>query len=160
MPRFTLDTNSLHHIKIVEVKIHGRSVGLELTLDDFQNVSDQVPFLADLKPSGKYVMEDVHKVRLLTYYFVHGILNLASLMMHGVSYHSLCPNKLNSTKPQSEISLVLVIRIFFLHSALSLVLPGLLICLLSFSLDEALNDCFGRLEEHQLLFAIFWSLGF
>jgi len=40
----------------------GRSVGLELTLDDFQKVSDEVPFLADLKPSGKYVMEDVHKV--------------------------------------------------------------------------------------------------
>lgn len=39
-----------------------RSVGVNLTLDDFQKVSDQVPFLADLKPSGKYVMEDVHKV--------------------------------------------------------------------------------------------------
>lgn len=39
-----------------------RSVGLELTLDDFQKISDEVPFLADLKPSGKYVMEDVHKV--------------------------------------------------------------------------------------------------
>lgn len=41
-----------------------RSVGLELTLDDFQKVSDGVPFLADLKPSGKYVMEDVHKVQI------------------------------------------------------------------------------------------------
>lgn len=38
-------------------------MGLELTLDDFQKVSDAVPFLADLKPSGKYVMEDIHKVR-------------------------------------------------------------------------------------------------
>lgn len=35
---------------------------MELTLNDFQKVSDAVPFLADLKPSGKYVMEDVHKV--------------------------------------------------------------------------------------------------
>ena len=32
------------------------SVGIELTLDDFQTVSDKTPFLADLKPSGKYVM--------------------------------------------------------------------------------------------------------
>lgn len=40
----------------------GRSVGINLTLDDFQKVSDRVPFLADLKPSGKYVMEDIHKV--------------------------------------------------------------------------------------------------
>ena len=43
----------------------GRSVGLQLTLDDFQKVSDKVPFLADLKPSGKYVMEDVHRVCIL-----------------------------------------------------------------------------------------------
>lgn len=42
-----------------------RSVGLQLTLDDFQKVSDKVPFLADLKPSGKYVMEDLHKVCFL-----------------------------------------------------------------------------------------------
>ena len=39
--------------------------GLDLTLDDFQRVSDRIPFIADLKPSGKYVMEDVHKVRIL-----------------------------------------------------------------------------------------------
>ena len=38
------------------------SVGIDLTLDDWQAVSDRVPFIADLKPSGKYVMEDVHKV--------------------------------------------------------------------------------------------------
>ena len=37
--------------------------GIELTLDDFQRVSDRTPFLADLKPSGKYVMEDLHKVQ-------------------------------------------------------------------------------------------------
>lgn len=52
-----------------------RSVGLDLTLDHFQKVSDEVPFLADLKPSGKYVMEDVHKVGIciksvLSYHFV------------------------------------------------------------------------------------------
>lgn len=39
-----------------------RSVGVKLSLDDFQRISDRVPFIADLKPSGKYVMEDVHKV--------------------------------------------------------------------------------------------------
>ena len=32
-----------------------------LTIDDFQAVSDRVPFLADLKPSGKYVQEDLHR---------------------------------------------------------------------------------------------------
>lgn len=38
------------------------AVDVPLTLDDFQAVSDRVPFLADLKPSGRYVMEDVHRV--------------------------------------------------------------------------------------------------
>lgn len=50
-------TNAVLHLIAI-----AKSVGLELTLDDFQKVSDQVPFLADLKPSGKYVMEDVHKI--------------------------------------------------------------------------------------------------
>ncbi|KAI3823085.1 hypothetical protein L1987_04511 [Smallanthus sonchifolius] len=50
-------TNAVLHLIAI-----ARSVGLNLTLDDFQKVSDEVPFLADLKPSGKYVMEDVHKI--------------------------------------------------------------------------------------------------
>ncbi|KAL9671467.1 hypothetical protein QQ045_009035 [Rhodiola kirilowii] len=50
-------TNAVLHLIAI-----ARSVGLDLNLDDFQKVSDAVPFLADLKPSGKYVMEDVHKV--------------------------------------------------------------------------------------------------
>ncbi|KAK9689351.1 hypothetical protein RND81_09G054300 [Saponaria officinalis] len=50
-------TNAVLHLIAI-----ARSVGVDLSLDDFQKVSDQVPFLADLKPSGKYVMEDVHKI--------------------------------------------------------------------------------------------------
>ncbi len=38
------------------------SVGVEWTQDDIQRISDKVPVLADLKPSGKYLMEDVHKM--------------------------------------------------------------------------------------------------
>jgi dihydroxy-acid dehydratase len=37
-------------------------VGVPLTLDDFQRASDKTPLLCDFKPSGKYVMEDLHKV--------------------------------------------------------------------------------------------------
>jgi len=39
-----------------------RSVNVTLTLDDFQRVSDRTPLLADFKPSGVYVMEDLHQV--------------------------------------------------------------------------------------------------
>ncbi|KAJ1977067.1 hypothetical protein H4R34_003733 [Dimargaris verticillata] len=39
-----------------------RTVGIKLTLDDFQRVSDTTPLLADLKPSGEYVMEDISNI--------------------------------------------------------------------------------------------------
>lgn len=50
-------TNAVLHLIAM-----AHSVGIKLTIDDFQNVSDRVPFLADIKPSGKYVMEDVYKI--------------------------------------------------------------------------------------------------
>jgi dihydroxyacid dehydratase/phosphogluconate dehydratase len=39
----------------------GEGANIELTLDDFQRASDRVPLLADLKPSGTYVQEDLHE---------------------------------------------------------------------------------------------------
>lgn len=50
-------TNAVLHLIAV-----AHSVGIKLELEDFQKVSDRIPFLADLKPSGKYVMEDVHRI--------------------------------------------------------------------------------------------------
>ncbi len=50
-------TNAVLHLIAM-----AKSVGVKLTIDDFQLISSRVPFLADLKPSGKYVMEDVHAV--------------------------------------------------------------------------------------------------
>jgi len=50
-------TNAVLHLIAM-----ARSVGVELTIDDFQKVSNRVPYLADLKPSGRYVMEDLHHV--------------------------------------------------------------------------------------------------
>jgi dihydroxy-acid dehydratase len=38
-----------------------KSVGVEVTQDDFQTISDRVPVLADFKPSGKYLMQDLHQ---------------------------------------------------------------------------------------------------
>lgn len=50
-------TNAVLHLIAM-----ARAVDVNLTIDDFQAVSNRVPFLADLKPSGKYVMEDLHTV--------------------------------------------------------------------------------------------------
>ena len=50
-------TNAVLHFLAI-----ARAAGIPFTLDDFQRISDQTPFLADLKPSGKFLMEDVHRV--------------------------------------------------------------------------------------------------
>ena len=50
-------TNAVLHLIAM-----AHSVGLKLTVDDIQRFSDQTPVLADLKPSGKYLMEDLHRV--------------------------------------------------------------------------------------------------
>ncbi|KAK9806154.1 hypothetical protein WJX72_003442 [[Myrmecia] bisecta] len=68
-------TNAVLHLIAM-----ARAVNVDLTLDDFQTISDRTPFVADLKPSGKYVMEDLHKVGgtpavlkyLLEKGFIHG----------------------------------------------------------------------------------------
>jgi dihydroxy-acid dehydratase len=50
-------TNAVLHLIAI-----ARSVDLALTIDDFQKVSDRTPLLADFKPSGPFVMEDLHQV--------------------------------------------------------------------------------------------------
>ena len=50
-------TNAVMHLIAM-----AHSVDIEITLDDFQTISDKTPLLADLKPSGKYLMEDLHEV--------------------------------------------------------------------------------------------------
>jgi len=50
-------TNAVLHIIAM-----AKACGIKLTIDDFQATSDRVPFLADMKPSGKYVMEDVQNI--------------------------------------------------------------------------------------------------
>jgi dihydroxy-acid dehydratase len=50
-------TNAVLHLIAM-----ARAVDVPLTIDDFQTVSRRIPFLADLKPSGRFVQEDLHKV--------------------------------------------------------------------------------------------------
>ena len=50
-------TNAVLHLVAI-----ARSAGVDLTIDDFQATSDRVPLLADLKPSGRFVMADLHGV--------------------------------------------------------------------------------------------------
>ena len=50
-------TNAVLHFLAI-----ARAAKIDFTLDDFQKISDTTPFIADLKPSGKYLMEDVHDI--------------------------------------------------------------------------------------------------
>lgn len=68
-------TNAVLHLIAM-----AKSVGVSLRMDDFQKISNRTPFLADLKPSGQYVMEDLYQVggvpavmkMLLQEGFLHG----------------------------------------------------------------------------------------
>lgn len=50
-------TNAVMHLLAI-----ARSAGVPFSIDDFQEISNRTPFLADLKPSGKYMMEDLYNV--------------------------------------------------------------------------------------------------
>jgi dihydroxy-acid dehydratase len=50
-------TNAVLHFLAI-----AHAADIEFTLEDFQRVSDRTPLIADLKPSGKYLMEDVHSI--------------------------------------------------------------------------------------------------
>jgi dihydroxy-acid dehydratase len=67
-------TNAVLHLLAM-----ARAVDVTLTIDDFQAVSDRIPFLADLKPSGQYVMEDLHNVggtpAVMKYLLEHGLID-------------------------------------------------------------------------------------
>ena len=50
-------TNAVLHFLAI-----ARAAKIDFTLDDFQRISEKTPFIADLKPSGKYLMEDLHDI--------------------------------------------------------------------------------------------------
>jgi dihydroxy-acid dehydratase len=75
-------TNAVLHLVAI-----ARTAGIPLTLDDFQRTSDRVPLLADLKPSGRYVQEDFHRVggtpALMRYLLERGFLHGDCLTVTG-----------------------------------------------------------------------------
>jgi len=75
-------TNAVLHLLAM-----ARAVDVPLDIDDFQHISDRVPFLADLKPSGRYVMEDLHQVggtpAVIKYLLEHGLITGDCLTVTG-----------------------------------------------------------------------------
>lgn len=75
-------TNAVMHLIAM-----AHAVDLKLTLEDFQKISDKTPVLADLKPSGRYLMEDLHNVggvpAVMKYLLQHGMLHGDCLSVTG-----------------------------------------------------------------------------
>ena len=67
-------TNAVLHFLAI-----AQAAQIEFTLEDFQQISESTPFIADLKPSGKYVMEDLHEIGgvpgVLKYMLANGLLH-------------------------------------------------------------------------------------
>jgi dihydroxy-acid dehydratase len=75
-------TNAVLHLLAM-----ARAVNVPLSIDDFQAVSERIPFLADLKPSGQYVMEDLHNVggtpAVMKYLLEHGLIDGGCMTVTG-----------------------------------------------------------------------------
>ena len=75
-------TNAVLHFLAI-----AHAADIDFTLDDFQRVSDRTPLIADLKPSGKYLMEDVHGVggipAIMKYLLENGFLHGDCLTVTG-----------------------------------------------------------------------------
>ncbi len=75
-------TNAVLHFLAI-----AKSAEVEFTLTDFEKICDSTPFLADLKPSGKYAMEDVHRIggipAVLKYMLEEGMLHGDCLTVTG-----------------------------------------------------------------------------
>ena len=67
-------TNAVLHFLAI-----AHAAGIDLSIDDFQKISDTTPFLADLKPSGKYLMKDLHAIggipAVLKFMLENGMIN-------------------------------------------------------------------------------------
>lgn len=77
-------TNAVLHFLAI-----ARAAKIDFTLDDFQRISDKTPFIANLKPSGKYLMEDLHEIggvpRVLKYLLDNDYLHGECLTVTGKS---------------------------------------------------------------------------
>ncbi|WP_234824309.1 dihydroxy-acid dehydratase [Bremerella cremea] len=95
-------TNAVLHLIAM-----ARSVDIDLTLQDFQAVSDRVPMLADFKPSGKYVQEDLHKIggtpAVMKYLLKEGLMNGDCLTVTGKTLAENCADVPDLTEGQDIV---------------------------------------------------------
>ncbi len=95
-------TNAVLHLIAM-----ARSVDIDLGLEDWQAVSDRIPMLADFKPSGKYVQEDLHKIGgtpgVMKYLLKEGLLNGDCLTVTGKTLAENCEETPDLTEGQDVV---------------------------------------------------------
>ncbi len=98
-------TNAVLHFLAI-----ARAADIDFTLKDFQKISDTTPFLADLKPSGKYLMEDVHAVggipAVLKYLLEKGLIHGDCLTVTGKTVAENLAEVKDLTKGQDVIKTI------------------------------------------------------
>lgn len=85
-------TNAVLHLIAM-----AKAVGVSVTQEDFQQISDNTPLIADLKPSGKYLMEDLHKIG--------GVPAVMKYLLQKGFLHSDCITVTGKTLAENLISL-------------------------------------------------------
>ena len=95
-------TNAVLHFLAI-----AKAAKINFTLADFQTISDTTPFIADLKPSGQYVMEDLHQVggipAVLKYMLAEGLLHGDCLTVTGKTLAENLKNVPDLSKGQQII---------------------------------------------------------
>ena len=93
-----------------------RAAGVDLTLGDFRRIAAETPFIANLKPSGKYVMEDLHAVG--------GTPGVLKYMLEQGQLHGDCMTVAPTPTPTLSLTLSLTLPLpLALALALALALP-------------------------------------
>ena len=98
-------TNAVLHFLAI-----ARAAQIDFTLRDFQDISDNTPFLADLKPSGKYLMEDIHRIggipAVMKYLLSKGLIHGDCLTVTGKTVAENLANVQDLSKDQDVIRTV------------------------------------------------------
>ena len=95
-------TNAVLHLLAI-----AKAAKVDLSLEDFQSVADRIPLLADMKPSGKYVMENLHEVggipAVLKYLLAEGLIDGSPMTVTGKTMAENLKSAPNLAEGQSVV---------------------------------------------------------
>ena len=95
-------TNAVLHLLAI-----AHTIGVELSLDDFETIRGKVPVICDLKPSGRYVATDLHKAggipQVMKMLLVHGLLHGDALTISGETVAEVLADVPDTPSPDQDV---------------------------------------------------------